>query len=144
MISGRLVLGGLLAGAIAAASIIGCSSRQPLDERFVLPDRPLLSPSGEFAAQVDDGPVQNGVHTWVVVITDATGSEVFRDDYAYSTRHGVAVTWLSTRDQLWILSADVGTSYVGPGADGVWVKIGITPETLDSIPDEIEILRSGQ
>jgi hypothetical protein len=85
---------------------------------------------------VVSGPRQNGVETLVVVIKDASDAEVFHDDYAYSSRHGVGVTWLSNRDQLWILSADVGTSYVEQRG-GTWTKVGITPETRGDIPPEI-------
>lgn len=68
------------------------------------------------------------------------GKEVFHDSTAYSTRHGVGVTWLSTKDQLWILSSDVGTSYVQ--SDGsVWTKTSITPTTRKDIPKEIHDLQ---
>jgi hypothetical protein len=99
--------------------VLGCGMFRSLDERFVVPDRPRHSPSGEFLALVEDGPVQNGVRTWVVVLVDSDGAEVFRDDYAYSTRHGVGVTWLSDEDQVWILSGDVGTAYVEREVGGV-------------------------
>jgi len=110
------------------------------DDRFVRPDAPRSAPSGEFTASVENGPGQNGVKTWIVVIKDRGGREVFRDDYRYSTRHGVGVTWLSNRDQLWILSSDVGRAYVERGADGVWTKTKITPETRKSVPEEIDRL----
>jgi hypothetical protein len=131
----------LLVCVLTASLVLGCGLFKPLDERFVLPDRPRHSSSGEFLALVEDGPVQNGVQTWVVVLVDSDGAEVFRDDYAYSTRHGVGVTWLSDEDQLWILSGDVGTAYVERNFGGVWVKAWITPKTRDDIPDEIEALR---
>ena len=105
-------------------------------DRFARPGAPRTSPSGEYIASVVAGPPENGVETLVVVITDRSGREVFRDDDAYSTRHGVGVTWLSDRDQLWILSADVGHSYV-EAQDGRWTKVDITPESTASIPGEI-------
>jgi hypothetical protein len=62
------------------------------------------------------------VTTWVVVIRRSdSGQEVFHDVVSYSTRHGVGVTWLSSADQLWILSADVGHAHVEEHA-GAWVK----------------------
>lgn len=43
------------------------------------------------------GPNENGGDTWAVVIRDkATGAKAFRDSYADISRHGVAITWLST------------------------------------------------
>jgi hypothetical protein len=111
------------------------------DDRFVQVGHPKTAPSGAYTASLDDGADQNGVATRIVVITDADGEEVFRDDYAYSTRHGVGVTWLSSADQLWILSSDVGTAHVDRQADGTWTKTGITPETKDTIPEDIDQLR---
>ncbi|OLF19352.1 hypothetical protein BU204_02865 [Actinophytocola xanthii] len=111
------------------------------EDRYVELDRPQRSPSGEFTASLVAGPEQDGVATRVVVVTDTDGHEVFRDDYAYSTRHGVGVTWLSSADQLWILSADVGTAHVDRAADGTWTKTAISPETADTVPEEIERLR---
>jgi hypothetical protein len=123
---------------LAGCSMFGRSTDR--QDRFVRPGAPRTSPSGTFTASVVPGPRQNGVDTLVVVITDRAGAEVFRDDYAYSSRHGVGVTWLSDRDQLWILSSDVGTSYVEP-TGGRWTKVAITPETRADIPAEIDKLR---
>jgi hypothetical protein len=97
---------------------------------------------GAFVAKVEAGPEQSGVATWVAVIGEAkTGREVFRDSYGYSARHGVGVTWLSSADQLWLISADVGLARVGQGTDGRWTKTTITPETLAQVPPEIARLR---
>jgi hypothetical protein len=123
---------------LSGCSMFGRSSDR--QDRFVRPNAPRTSPSGTFTASVVPGPREDGVETLVVVITDRSGTEVFHDDYAYSARHGVGVTWLSNHDQLWILSADVGTSYVEP-RDGTWTKVGITPETRGSIPAEIAQLQ---
>jgi hypothetical protein len=126
---------------MAASLVLGCGPFKSQESRFVLPDQPRRSPSNEYVAQVEDGPVDNGVETWVVVINDSDGAEVFRDEYAYSVRHGVGVTWLSDDDQLWVLSADVGTAHVKRDSNGVWFKTWMTPQTLHEIPDEIEELR---
>lgn len=98
------------------------------------------SPSGQFVATVVDGPLDDGVKTWVVVITDTSGAEEFRDTDRYSTRHGVGVTWLSTADELWLLSSDAGTSRVARTGDA-WTKTRMTPETITQIPDEIKALQ---
>lgn len=114
---------------------------RPADnERFVRLDAPKRSPSGAFTAYVVPGPVQNSVKTLIPVIRDSNNIEVFHDTEAYSTRHGVGVTWLSTKDQLWILSGDVGDAYVELGADGAWHKTRLTPEMKNPIPSEIEKL----
>ena len=111
-------------------------------ERFVRHDRPRLSPSGAFTASLQPGPEQNGVATWRVVIAEAGGAELFRDEQVYSARHGVGVTWLSTRDQLWILSADVGDAFVERRDNGnSWDKILLTPTSGPLVPEEIARLR---
>ena len=138
------VLGGtaVLLVVLAAAYVLGVFSGDK-GERFATPARPLPSPSGAYIAAPEMGPEQNGVKTWVVVIRDRSGTEVFRDHYAYSTRHGVGITWLATADQLWILSGDVGTAHVDRLPDGTWEKTAITPETLDQVPQEIAQLQKG-
>ena len=104
------------------------------------PGAPRASPSGRYSAALVSGPRQSGVETLVVIIRDASRAEVYRDERAHSARHGVGVTWLTGRDQLWILSADLGTSYVQDLGDG-WQRVAITPETRDSVPAEIASLR---
>lgn len=136
------LVGVLLLVAVAIAYVLGVFSSDNR-ERLATPDRPLPSPSGAYTAAPEMGPEQNGVKTWVVVIRDRSGAEVFRDDYAYSTRHGVGVTWLSTADQLWILSGDVGTAHVDRAPDGTWTKTAVTPETLNQVPEEITQLKGG-
>lgn len=135
----------LAVGLMAALTVVaGCSlfgSDRDGDDRFVEVGRPKESPSSEFTASLAEGPSQNGVATRIVVVTDADEREVFRDDYAYSTRHGVGVTWLSSADQLWILSSDVGTAHIDRQTDGTWAKTAITPETRDTVPEEITKLR---
>lgn len=129
----RLSIIALLLGVLSA-----CASADP---RFASPGDPRPSPSGRFTATVALGPQQQGVDTWVPVITDAgTGREAFRDPAAYSARHGVGVTWASGSDELWVLSGDVGTARISRGADGHWVKTVFTPETLHRIPAEIREL----
>jgi hypothetical protein len=130
----------LMAAVLAGCGLFG-SGRE--GERFARPGEPKASPSGDFIVSVDMGPVQNGVETWIPVIRDnATGAEVFRDTDAYSSRHGVGITWLSTDDQLWLLSGDVGTAHIDRQPSGTWTKTGITPETRNDIPDEIAALDS--
>jgi len=124
---------------VSACGIFGRSSSR--DDRFVRANSPKTSPSGSFTASIQAGPVQNGVETSVVVVTDKAGKEVFHDTYAYSNRHGVGVTWLSGQDQLWILSSDVGPSYVQADGSGAWAKTAITPENRASMPKEIADLQ---
>ncbi len=132
-----------LAGITLLLVLAGCTMfgrSRGGEDRFATPGSPRRSPSGTYTASVIPGTPQSGVSTWVVVISDGGGREVFHDDYAYSTRHGVGVTWRSDQDQLWLLSSDIGTAYVEPDADGAWVKTAITPQTRDTIPEEIRRL----
>lgn len=130
----------LIAGLLSGCGLFGGGSSRR-DDRFAQPDHPKDSPSGQYSVSVDMGPNENGVDTWVAVIRDkATGTEVFRDSYAYSSRHGVGITWLSTDDQLWLLSSDVGTAHVDRKPDGTWTKTSIYPETAGDVPQEISAL----
>jgi len=111
------------------------------EQRFARPGQPQTSPSGTFVAQADLGPEPNGVQTWVVVITERDGREVFRDSEAYSSRHGVGITWRAGTDELWVLSSDVGTSSVRRGADGNWSKEYPRPGHYEQdVPAEIREL----
>lgn len=123
----------LMAGLVAVATLItGCSlfgqSRSSLDgDRFVRPDHPVDSPSGGYTASVEYGPTENNVKTWVPVVRDKNGKEVFRDvhdSYApYSTRSTLYVTWLSSKPaELWVYSGDVGEFAISAQADGTWTK----------------------
>lgn len=130
----------LIAVILSGCEILGGGPSRH-DDRFAAPDHPKESPSGQYAASVAMGPNQNGADTWVAVIQDnATGAKVFRDSYAYSSRHGVGITWLSSRDQLWLLSSDVGTSHVDRQPDGTWVRTNIYPESTRDVPEEINAL----
>lgn len=131
----------LLAGAAVLLVLAGCGGKGTArDDRFVRPGVPKPSPSGGYTAYAENGPAQNGVATWIAVVRDNSGAEVFRDNYAYSTRQGIGFTWLSGRDQLWLLSADVGDAHVDRKSDGSWAKTVITPETSGDVPDEIRQL----
>ncbi|MGQ0773355.1 MAG: hypothetical protein ACT4NY_02885 [Pseudonocardiales bacterium] len=116
----------IIAAITVAGVLAGCTALfgadRGADERYARPGQPQTSPSGKFVAHAEFGPEQNGVQTWIVVITERDGREVFRDTEAYSSRHGVGITWRTDADQLWILSADVGTSYVQHNTDGTWSK----------------------
>lgn len=130
----------VLAVFLAAVSIIaGCTMfNRSAESGVVRPDHPQQSPSGQFTAYAEQGPDQNGVETWVVVVRSRSGQEVFHDDYAYSTRHGVMITWLTTEpNQLWIYSGDVAVSYVSPDSTGRWTK---AEARRDQVPSEIKEL----
>ena len=128
---------------MAVATVLaGCTALfGGAEERFVRPGQPRTSPSGEFVAQADLGPEHNGVPTWIVVITARDGREVFRDGEVYSSRHGVGITWLTDTDELWVLSSEVGTSYVRHDAAGSWHKDYPRPGHYDEdVPAEIRQL----
>lgn len=131
------------AALVLIATVAGCGlfdRSSDADDRFVRNGSPQTSPSGQFIASFVEEE-QDDAATLRVVITDTTGTEVFRDDYAYSERHGVGVAWLSEQDQLWVLSADVGTAHIEQNGQ-TWVKTTMTPETLDEIPAEIADLKT--
>ncbi|MGH3931780.1 MAG: hypothetical protein ACRDTF_17605 [Pseudonocardiaceae bacterium] len=127
------------------AVLAGCTALfggdRGVEERFVRPGQPRTSPSGGLVAQADLGPEQNGVPTWIVVITERDGREVFRDSEAYSSRHGVGITWRTGTDELWVLSSDVGTSAIRQGPDGSWSKGYLRPgHYAEDVPAEIREL----
>jgi hypothetical protein len=140
----RLVGGSL----VVVFALAGCAGGRDdpesgVPERFVTLARPHVSPSGKFTASMVAGPVENSVPTRIVVVSDAAGKEFFHDTEAYSLRHRITVTWLSTKDQLWLDSGDVGRAFVEAEA-GTWRKTYITPETVSTIPKEIQDLRGGR
>lgn len=132
---------GLLAALVAVSAIVaGCSlfgQSKSLDgDRFARPDHPVDSPSGQYTAAVESGPTENGVETWIPVIRDKNGNEVFRDvhdSYApYSTRSVLYVTWLSSKPaELWVYSGDVGEFAISQQPDGTWAK------RVEAAPKEI-------
>lgn len=132
---------GLLAALVAVSAIVaGCSlfgQSKSLDgDRFARPDHPVDSPSGQYTAAVESGPTENGVETWIPVIRDRNGNEVFRDvhdTYApYSTRSVLYVTWLSSKPaELWVYSGDVGEFAISQQPDGTWAK------RVEAAPKEI-------
>ncbi|AWG67116.1 hypothetical protein DDT46_16775 [Mycobacteroides abscessus] len=113
------------------------------DNKLVTPDHSAVSPSGDFTASVEYGPEENKVKTWVPVIRDKSGNEVFRDgkdEYGpYSTRQTTYVAWLSTKpNELWIYSGDVGVFSVSPDQSGSWTK-----KSDSNVPQEIKELHPG-
>lgn len=129
----------LLAAALTGCSLFG-SSRPPKDtDRLVTPDHSVASPSGEYTASVEYGAEENGVRTWIPVIHDKSGKEVFRDDHddysPYSTRQKLLITWLSSKPaELWVYSGDVGTFVITAQPNGTWGKQGATaPEEITDL-----------
>jgi hypothetical protein len=143
----RLTMVVVLAAGAVAALLVGVlmvflfAVPDRTDKRFATPERSVVSPSGRYTAEVIFGPEQNGVRTWIARIRDGRSGElVFVDDYAYSTRHRLRITWLSTADQLWLISGDVGTSHVDAEPDGSWTKTPIGPGGRANVPEEIRRL----
>lgn len=128
---------------LLALVLIACDRTSPPDKddnKLVTPGHSAVSPSGNFTAYVENGPDDNKVKTWVPVIRDKSGTEVFRDgkdEYGpYSTRHTTYVAWLSTKpNELWIYSGDVGTFFISPGQDGKWTKehAGVVPQEIKDL-----------
>jgi hypothetical protein len=131
-------------GIAVMVALSGCqaTSTDHDTERFVKPGAPKVSPSKIYTAAVDRGPVHDGVETWVAVIIDEAGAEVFHDDHAFSTGHETDITWLSNEDQLWLLSREMGSAHVDRHPDGRWIKTTVSPD-VDSMPAEIrELLKA--
>ena len=122
------------------AIVVGCGTSDNTAAAVVTPDRAQASPSGTYTAYVQEGTEE----TWVVLIRDQAGKEVFRDRSAYSTRHGVTVSWLSTEpEQLWVYSGDEGVHKIAPGAKGGWTRTGVeTGNVPTEISDRWESSRS--
>ncbi len=133
------VLAALAVTGVAAAS--GCTQggEEPAVQTANRAGQEVTSPSGDAVATLAAGP-DDGGPTLQVVVTSADGAELFRSDEAYSARHGVALAWQADGEVLWVLSSDVGTSYVRNGADG-WTQTWLTPETRGDVPPEIAALR---
>jgi hypothetical protein len=131
-------------GIAVMVALSGCqaTSTDHDTERFVKPGAPKVSPSKIYTAAVDRGPVHDGVETWVAVIIDESGAEVFHDDHAFSTGHETDITWLSNEDQLWLLSREMGSAHVDRHPDGRWIKTTVSPD-VDSMPAEIRELLKG-
>ena len=140
-------MGGILrprAVATGVAVMVVLSGCQPLGtdegaERFVRPGAPKVSPSKIYTAAVDRGPLHDGAETWVAVIIDESGAEVFHDDHAFGAGHETGITWLSNEDQLWLLSSEVDSAHVDREPDGRWVKTTVSPDA-GSMPAEIREL----
>lgn len=126
----------IIAVILAVVAIVaGCGTGEDGAAPIVTPDRSQASPSGTYTAYVQEGPEENGVKTWVLLVRDQAGKEVFRDRSAYSTRNGVMISWLSTEpEQLWVYSGDVGVHKIAPGAKGGWTRTGVETE---NVPAEI-------
>lgn len=129
-----------LAAVLTGCSIFGSSrGADKGTDRLVTPGHSVSSPSGGYTASVEYGPEENGVRTWVPVIHDKVGNEVFRDDHddysPYSTRQKILVTWLSTRPaELWVYSGDVGTFSITQQPNGTWSKqAGNAPKEISDL-----------
>lgn len=126
----------ILAVILAVVAIVaGCGRNDGVAAAAVTPDRSQASPSGTYTAYVQEGPEENGVKPWVVLVRDQAGKEVFRDRSAYNPRNGVMISWLSTEpEQLWVYSGEVGVHKIAPGAKGGWTRAGVETE---NVPAEI-------
>lgn len=128
---------------LAVLSLIaGCGSKNDADTRFVTPDHPQASPSGTYTASAEPGPAENSVTTWVPVVRDKAGKEVFHGHSSYSTGNGVMITWLSTEpEQLWVYSGDAGVYRIAPGSHGGWTRSAVKSA---NVPAEITELWKSQ
>ncbi|NCT90985.1 hypothetical protein GXB85_08505 [Cellulomonas sp. APG4] len=133
----------LVGAALAIATLLGatgCTASDTDAETATGAGEQVTAPSGDVVATLTEGTEQDGVAMLDVVVTDADGTELFRTPEPYSSRHGVLLAWQSDDDVLWVLSSDVGTSRIDDNGDG-WTQTWLTPETRDTMPEEIAALR---
>lgn len=120
------------------AILAGCGKGDGAAAAIVSPGHAQASPSGTYTAFAEQGPEENGVKPWVVVVRDKAGKEVFHDRSSYSPHNGVMITWLPTEpEQLWVYSGDAGVYRIAPGSHGGWTRTGVKSE---DVPSEIASL----
>ncbi|MBP2450938.1 hypothetical protein [Mycolicibacterium lutetiense] len=132
-------MGKRLIAVILAVMVIvaGCGKSDNAAAAIVTPGHDQASPSDAYTAVAEEGPDENGVKTWVVVIRDKAGQEVFHDHSSYRTP-GVMITWLPTEpEQLWVYSGDAGVYRIAPGSHGGWTRSVVKRE---NVPPEISSL----
>ncbi|MEX3654819.1 hypothetical protein ABFW14_12080 [Mycolicibacterium fortuitum] len=132
---GMRLIAAMLAVMVIAA---GCGESDDGSAAIVTPGHAQTSPSGTYSAFAQRGPEENGAETWVVVVRDKAGQEVFHDRSAYNPANGVMITWLPTEpEQLWVYSGDAGVYRIAPGSHGGWTRAGVKPK---NVPSEISKL----
>jgi len=99
-------------------------------------DPGAVRPSPSTLFVVDPELVDPQADTWVVVIRDHRGVEVFRDGTHYPAADGLIVTWLSNADQLWVLSGRSTVERITRGPTG-WAKVLVPPVERHTVPREI-------
>lgn len=94
----------------------------------------VASPSGEFTAVIDVAGDSVGV-----LLRDATGQDVWGDDYGYSRAEPPALLWEAEADVLWVVPGDhvagepAGEFFrIAPRAEGGWSK-----QQVPELPEEI-------
>lgn len=92
------------------------------------------SPSGEFTAVIDTAGDSVGV-----LLRDASGQDIWGDDYGYSRAEPPALLWEAEADVLWVVPGDhvagdpAGEFFrIVPRAEGGWSK-----ERASELPEEI-------
>ncbi|MGA5545812.1 hypothetical protein ACPCIR_28565 [Mycobacterium sp. NPDC051198] len=128
----------LIAVILAVLAVaVGCGKSDNAAAAVVTPGHDQRSPSDAYTASAQDGPDENGGKTWVPVIRDEAGREVFHDHSSYRTP-GVVITWLPTEpEQLWVYSDEDGIYRIAPGSHGGWTRSAVKRE---NVPSEISNL----
>lgn len=100
------------------------------------------SPSGEFTAVIDTAGDSVGV-----LLRDASGQDIWGDDYGYSRAEPPALLWELEADVLWVIDPAVlgedgdggergsgqgEQARIAPRAEGGWIK-----EPAQELPEEI-------
>ncbi|WP_174683199.1 hypothetical protein [Mycolicibacterium fortuitum] len=128
----------LVAVTVAVMAIaVGCGKSDEPASATVTPGHSQTSPSDAYTAFAEEGSEEDGAKTWVVVIRDKAGQEVFHDHSSYRTP-GVMIAWLPTEpEQLWVYSNDEGIYRIAPGSHGGWTRGAVKRE---NVPSEISSL----
>ena len=118
---------GMSAAALSACG--GTEDEDPGPEPVTEIGTPVAAPSGEVTAVLDTAGNAVGV-----VLRDASGTDIWADDFPYAPTMETGLLWETAADVLWVLSADLGTARIAQ-TDGVWSKQMPVPES--EIPEQI-------
>ena len=119
--------GGMSAAALSACG--GAEGEDPGPDPVTEIGTPVAAPSGEVTAVLDTAGNAVGV-----VLRDASGTDIWADDFPYAPTMETGLLWETAADVLWVLSADLGTARIAQ-TDGAWSKQMPVPES--EIPEQI-------
>ena len=119
--------GGMSVAALSACG--GSEDEDPGPEPVTEIGTAVAAPSGEVTAVLDTAGNAVGV-----VLRDASGTDIWADDFPYAPTMETGLLWETAADVLWVLSADLGTARIAQ-TDGAWSKQ--MPVSEGEIPEQI-------